>query len=273
MSSGNEKFERDFESFLSGDDARLSALYRKLPQAEPDARIDAAVRAMARRGVAPAHPRATAGTRWLPMLGAAAVVALAAGIAVRLGPQLWQRPPAPSEAGSIPAPSVPPPAAPAASALSSARKTSPAPVAADIPAAQAPAMETKREEGAAQRPPSRAFPARARAMREPAPPPATAKVPMPVPKMAAPARMQQQADAASAGAVAAPAARDRNASLYPEHWLANIRQMLRDNRHEEALQSLENFRRAYPDYHLGLSPAGRLARFALNPSAAFQAPR
>ena len=35
--SGNEKFEREFEAFLTEEESRLAALYRKLPQAEPDA--------------------------------------------------------------------------------------------------------------------------------------------------------------------------------------------------------------------------------------------
>ena len=51
--SSNEKFERDFESFLNGDDTSLSALYRKLPQAEPDAKLDEAVLAMAHRALNP----------------------------------------------------------------------------------------------------------------------------------------------------------------------------------------------------------------------------
>jgi hypothetical protein len=43
---------------------------------------------------------------------------------------------------------------------------------------------------------------------------------------------------------------DPNASLYPEHWLANIRRMLKENRRDEALRSLAEFRRMYPAYHL-----------------------
>jgi len=88
--SGNEQFERDFESFLSEEDSRLAALYRKLPRPEPDAKLDAAVLAMARRAAA-ANPRAHArATRWIPALSAAAVVALAAGIGFRIGPSVWQ---------------------------------------------------------------------------------------------------------------------------------------------------------------------------------------
>ena len=53
MSSANEKFEREFEAFMNEEDSRLAALYRKLPQDEPDARLDAAVRSMAHRALNP----------------------------------------------------------------------------------------------------------------------------------------------------------------------------------------------------------------------------
>jgi Meckel syndrome type 1 protein len=43
---------------------------------------------------------------------------------------------------------------------------------------------------------------------------------------------------------------DANIRLYPEHWLANIRQMLREHRRDEALRSLDRFRKQYPDYRL-----------------------
>jgi hypothetical protein len=43
---------------------------------------------------------------------------------------------------------------------------------------------------------------------------------------------------------------DPNASLYPEHWLENIRIMLRENNRDDALRSLAEFRVIYPDYHL-----------------------
>jgi len=90
--SSNEKQEREFAAFLAGDDSRLAALYRKLPQPEPDPRLDAAVRAMAHRALNPelvATPQAGSKRRrgrWLPALGAAAGIVFAAGIAFRLGP-------------------------------------------------------------------------------------------------------------------------------------------------------------------------------------------
>jgi hypothetical protein len=107
--SSNEKFERDFESFLKGDDARLSALYRKLPQAEPDAKLDEAVLAMAHRALNPqlvATPVAARTTparrraRWLPAFGVAASAVFAIGVAVKMAPRMWteQRTAAPAAA-------------------------------------------------------------------------------------------------------------------------------------------------------------------------------
>jgi len=91
--SSNEKLEREFAAFLAEDDSRLAELYRKLPQAEPDPRLDGAVRAMAHRALNPqlvATPQASSANRrrgrWLPALGAAAGIVFAAGIAFRLGP-------------------------------------------------------------------------------------------------------------------------------------------------------------------------------------------
>ena len=90
--SSNEKLEREFAAFLAEDDSRLAGLYRKLPQPEPDPRLDAAVRAMAHRALNPelvATPQAGSKRRrgrWLPALGAAAGIVFAAGIAFRLGP-------------------------------------------------------------------------------------------------------------------------------------------------------------------------------------------
>lgn len=254
MTIGNSQFERDFESFLSGGDARLEALYRKLPASEPDASLDAAVQAMARRAVATTQlaARVPSHRRWLPLFSAAAVVALAVGFAFRLGPQLWQRP------------AAVPPAEPAATTAPPAAESAPAPTAlakpamqlsrpSVAPAAKAAPNDLQKMENAASQPAPRAFPT-SRALRDAAPPPAAeAKPALPAPAMAAPMQARH-ADTESTGApkqtLAAPAAADRNASLYPEHWLANIRQMLRDNQREAALRSLQEFRKKYPDYVL-----------------------
>lgn len=66
----------------------------------------------------------------------------------------------------------------------------------------------------------------------------------------APAGLQREAPAAVGEAKQRPRSNDPNAKLYPEHWLANIRTMLRDQRRDQALRSLGEFRKMYPDYHL-----------------------
>lgn len=255
---GDGSFDREFEWFLESSSSRLSELYRKLPQAEPDAQLDAAVRALAQRATtATTRKQIAAHRRWLPVFGVAAVVALAVGFAFRLGPQLWQRPAAVAPAEAVVAPTPPANRTAPAAGSAPAALASPEPAAessAPAPAAKAATHNLQKVENAPSRPAPRAFPAPARAMREAPPPPAAAEAePMsPAPEMAAPVHTEQT-DAQSAGApvqsLAAPAA-DRNATLYPEHWLANIRRMLRDNQREAALRSLDEFRKKYPDYSL-----------------------
>jgi hypothetical protein len=58
------------------------------------------------------------------------------------------------------------------------------------------------------------------------------------------------APAASKAARVTPRSKDPNASLYPEHWLENIRVMLREHKRDEAVRSLSEFRKMYPDYRL-----------------------
>jgi hypothetical protein len=97
----------------------------------------------------------------------------------------------------------------------------------------------------------------------PPPPPREESVAAPPESAPSPAIETQAAGGAPAeSALAVPAAaakaahlaptrsKDPNARLYPEHWLANIRTMLRDNKRDEALRSLAEFRKMYPDYHL-----------------------
>ena len=90
-----DKFDAEFDAFLHADDSRLAALYRKLPHPEPDAALDARVRAQARQalresGDAPkTQTRSAAQTRmrrWLPAFGMAATLVLVAGLAWRLMP-------------------------------------------------------------------------------------------------------------------------------------------------------------------------------------------
>jgi len=343
--SSNEQFEREFKDFLEQENSRVAALYRKLPRAEPDAKLDAAVQAMARRAqTAAPHVRART-PRWIPALSAAAVVTLAAGIAFRIGPTVWQErqtgqlqksaaenkvsPPmsaptaavekTPSDADAFkdkaaPKPAVipPPPAAPvmtnaAPAARAPSRTVQAPPARVDAPTPQAfpsPALEQEKksvETGGAAASANDAVRAQAkgeldeqvldrkrdqpvqtapeaptlklraeRAATSPATEPAASAAPPPAREEAAAAQAELSsasppAQAASSGTAAestraAPAAKaahttplrskDPNANLYPEHWLANIRTMLRENRHDEALRSLAEFRKMYPDYHL-----------------------
>lgn len=116
--SGNEQLERELESFLAGPDSRLAALYARLPQPQPDAKLDAAVRAAAQRAIATTSRRAR--PRWLPALGVAAVLVIAASVAIRLGPQIWQQhartQPAVQKAATQPTQEPSAPVAPAAPA-------------------------------------------------------------------------------------------------------------------------------------------------------------
>ena len=320
--SGNEKLERELESFLREDGSRTAALYRKLPRPEPDASLDAAVLAMARRAVAsapPASPARRAHLRWIPVLSAAAVVALAVGISYRLGPQMWAgrkvlpaAPPAASSAdeaarqgqavaaeesparradmpaaASAPAPA--PPAgtmAPKPAAPSIAREQAPAKVS---HLQSAPPVDKKSETAIAQD--AKAFPSQAApgaavnlnaevaqpVRAEPAAEvaqeadlakqaPATAPPAPPARSAGAPASAAAAATSSPApqafGGVTAPAgqrdaigpkqkrAPDSSANLYPEHWLQDIHQMLREGHRDAALQSLAEFRKRYPDYRL-----------------------
>jgi Meckel syndrome type 1 protein len=349
--SGKEQFERDFESFLTEDDSRLAALYRKLPRPEPDTKLDAAVSAMSRRAAATTAPVRVRRPRWLPALSAAAVVALAAGIVYQIGPQSWQerdralqktindnavsapasRPTAETaqragadafqekDAGSAASKPAAQPAPPPPPATTAAPR--PSPVAAAPPAGYAaPAQQEEHEqmrkvENAAKRadaPAPRAFPLQAERAQElksaePAAPGAAADaanaqaagaiapqrqrftrdekgpVSVPAPSAAAPpppareesvpapaeteaspepetqtitggapaeSTLAAPAPAAKAAQLAPARSKDPNASLYPEHWLANIRTMLRKHKRDDALRSLAEFRKMYPDYHL-----------------------
>lgn len=88
--SGKPSVDHELERLLAGEETATAALYRRLPAAEPDAALDAAVLAMAHRAVNPhlrAAPLARARARphpWWLALGSAAGLVLAAGIAWQL---------------------------------------------------------------------------------------------------------------------------------------------------------------------------------------------
>ncbi|MBN8888206.1 MAG: hypothetical protein J0I77_21005 [Rudaea sp.] len=89
--SAEENFEREFDAFLREENSRLAELYRKLPHPEPDAALDTRVRDAARRALREeetATPTRVPSRkpRWLPALGIAATLVVAAGIGWRLAP-------------------------------------------------------------------------------------------------------------------------------------------------------------------------------------------
>lgn len=79
------------------------------------------------------------------------------------------------------------------------------------------------------------FPAAPAAYSPPPPPPSPpASAPAPAPKRELPKS----------------SAADVEVNLYPEHWVADIRQMLKDGHHDDAIRNLATFRKRYPDYKL-----------------------
>ena len=134
-----------FDAFLREQETHLAALYRKLPQAEPDGALDARIRAQAHRAVqqsavaAQAHLRTPSrARRWLPALGAAATLLLVAGLGWRLLPP---HVPPPSAAVQADAPSP----ADAAPTLAQAQPTAaPAPTSLDKAAPQPPPAQSAR---------------------------------------------------------------------------------------------------------------------------------
>jgi Meckel syndrome type 1 protein len=129
MTSGDNKLERELESFLA-DDSRVAALYRRLPKDEPDAKLDAAILAQARAAVATRRSR----PRWMPAMSAAAALVVVAGLAYRLGPHVWNERSAVSEnaeqtvaAPASPAPTNEPQQS-AETAGAAASRATPAPV-------------------------------------------------------------------------------------------------------------------------------------------------
>lgn len=245
--------ERDLESFLSEEDSGVAAIYRKLPRSEPDAALDAAVLAMAQRAVASVAPARRQRTRWMPVLSAAAVIALAAGVALRVGPRIWQRPAAvptgePSPAAAQRADSAAPPvhaksaalAAPLAehapTAAPPAVMSAPATPAAAADIARMPMRQMQKVENAASRPAPQAFPPQSLQLETAAPsaaPKAAADAMQPRARLAAPQ---------SAAALLKDAPQ--------QQALDDIYRLLRESRRDDALRALADFHKRYPDYPL-----------------------
>lgn len=89
--SDKPAIDRELEAFLAGEDTEVARIYRKLPQPEPDAALDAAVLAMARGAVEPQRRAAIRHARaqhrlpgWMIGIGTAAGFVFAAGLAWQL---------------------------------------------------------------------------------------------------------------------------------------------------------------------------------------------
>jgi len=219
------------------DERELAALYARLPKAEPDAALDAAVLAQADRAVPARRHRA----RWPVALGSAAVLLLAAGLA-------WQlRDSRPEVSVTLPAPAAP-------GAASS-----------EHPREQATASAVLRESAPAPAPQAnarRSAPAPVRVLAVPAPPaPAPAAAPPPPPEAeSAPAQASGQAfaPAPKSSAVSKPAPqafgvvsdRAMKTELGPDDRVGEIRQLLGRGEREEALRRLRELRERYPRYDL-----------------------
>lgn len=137
--SAEENFEREFDAFLREENSRMAELYRKLPHPEPDAALDTRVRDAARRALreeetATPTRAPSRKPRWLPALGIAATLVVAAGIGWRLAPH-----DSPARTATTAADVAAPAAAPARSVETAANSAS-AP-AADSISASRPAPE------------------------------------------------------------------------------------------------------------------------------------
>ncbi|WP_201314507.1 hypothetical protein [Dyella sp. EPa41] len=264
----NTHDHHDDDSLPGEDD--LKALYGSLPRKQPSPSLDEAVHRMAADAVRPTKRRA----RWPAMAAGIAVLVLAGGISWRLFEQSPERAPT-----SLPRVAGGEAATPAAPALAS--KTTAEPTAAEPPsmAASAPAMASQPHESIRSALKPRvlpAAPATRRAAPAPAPAPAIqdqgmeASAPVPAPAPPAPAATQAYAPsplakqaranedtrhlmaakrmAAPASATVAPAdptAPDPADS--PGQELDKIRQLFAQQRRDEALQRLSDFRKAHPD--------------------------
>jgi hypothetical protein len=268
--------DHDLERLLGDDHGEFGALYRRLARSEPPRRLDRAVLGEAARAVRGRAPRKH---RWLVGLGSAAGIVLAAGIAWRVGQEAAMQPsaitaPAPAAVDVVPVQPI----------SEQARRAEPAPTTddfADAPAAApAPAAAAKRE-AAADSPKQKAKPG---PRKPPAPPPPPSEpvveqaqpAPAPAPFPAAPESTVAGDGAgpergARAGAPAAKSAATeehesapqrlraraapapsasvelrRDQQLAPDAWLAQVRDLLRQGRRQQAAESLRLFHRTHP---------------------------
>ncbi len=255
----------DLERLLQDDGGEYGALYRRLPRLEPPRRLDRAVLGEAARAVRGQAPRRQ---RWIVGLGSAAGLVLAAGIAWQVGQEALRQPA--TLPARQPATEVVPVQPIEESARGPAPTASPNGGARQEEAVAAPAGLPQRARSA---PAKRVAPAEAQGAAEPplpmsvpAPPPAPpapaepqpATVPAPAGDAAAGARkaataaepVREQADSLQAArepSPALPSDLQRDLQRTPADWLAHIRDLLQQGQRQQALQSLDLFRRTHPD--------------------------
>lgn len=267
--------DHDLQRLLGDDHGEFGTLYRRLARSEPPRRLDRAVLGEAARAVRGRAPRRH---RWLVGLGSAAGIVLAAGIAWRVGQEAAMQPsaitvPAPAAVEIVPVQPI---------REQARRPAEPAPAAEsfadDSAAAPAPAGAARRE-AAADAAKQRAKPAPRKPIAPPPPlpvveqaPPAPAPAPFP---QAQEATVAGEADASARGERAgAPAGKSatageresaperqraraapapsasvelrRDQQLAPDAWLAQVRDLLRQGRHQQAAESLRLFHRTHP---------------------------
>lgn len=279
------KLDEALDRLLADDrGGELGALYRRLPRAEPPRRLDRNVLNEAARAV---HGRRPRRQRWLVGFGSAAGLVLAAGVAWHVGHEALHQQEHEAVRGAPTYVPVQPIEAPARNRRESAPATdtaaSAAPAAPPLGAAEqgkARAAKPVAEKAAPPRvttpapappPPPPPAAAEPQPMLQSAPAPAATKAerraePTPVDSAAASADSAQEREIESkqAADVAAPAARAhtgmpapsssvelrRDTQLAPEAWLARIEQLLRQGRRQQAIESLQLFRRMHPDWQL-----------------------
>jgi len=274
--------DHDLDRLLADDGGELTALYRRLPKAEPPRRLDRSVLGEAARAVRGYTPRRQ---RWLLGVGSAAGIVLAAGIAWHVGQDAVRReaqgempvqsaPTAPSRNQNyVPVQPLSEPAAKHAPPMAQDAVGAAAPAAAPPPAAAKP-VPRKAEARAKDVAPPVAQPAT-----PPAAPPPAAAAAAPAAE-AFPAQAQRQDAEAATGAARAGAAAEsdlmakerlddkalrtraaptppsssielrRDMQLAPEDWLAHVRQLLHQGRRQQAIESLRLFRNAHPRHPL-----------------------
>lgn len=268
------------QNHLTPAERELAALYARMPKAEPDAALDAAILRQAATAVRPAPSRRYA-PRWLLSAASAAVLVLAAGL-------VWRMQALPPELPVTASPATEPaPDSHRATARSRAEEAKPTPGHSDD---AAPSTAAAAEAQPPPPPSARVLDARKQAKRAsseraiatPPPPPLPPLPPPPQAKPAAPAPPAQAADIVStnvAGQAVEPPSSDNEprsktsnseATNFAEQGdspitqVANIRRLLREGYRNKAIQATETLHRDHPDFELP-SDLAALLRLQANP--------